>query len=369
MEKELKVEGVMYLPPNTLIKNPVVRIGPKGVLFREGPTPAVSPTHRGVLIPSLCNCHAHTDFAHPLLADGFIPWVLKIVKTPQQARRYRSLSERFLKGSMELGIYQIFDITRDPESPFDTKRLVPFLELIARENAPIPSIRDDYHISPHAPHSTTPELLKAVAERFKNRMIAIHTAESEQEIRFIRGEPNEIEDVLYPAVGRDKRPVGRFESPVVYLKSVGLLAKNVILVHCCFIDRRDIELIKRAGATVCVCPRSNLFLSGRIAPVKELMEEGVNVVLGTDSLASSPNWNLWEEARTLFLHLKLRPRSILAMMTRNPRLIPFRPASDALLLLDIPATRSADDLAFNILYQGDISITESFELPSSPPLW
>ncbi len=362
MEKEYRIEGALLIPPDKVIKNPVIKVNRK-VSVESAGSSIKSPTHKGVLIPTLSNCHAHLDINIPIFAENFTFWIAKIISHKELSRKYSQESRKLAEESRRLGIFSILDITRDKECPLTKMGVVPFLEVTGSD---IPELPKGYMVSPHAVYSTTPELLKAVVERYPDRLKSIHVAESEEEIKFVKGKRNLIEEIIYPLVGR-RRSMGTYRSPVEYLAEMGLAGPNTLFVHCCFVDERDIEIIAKTNTHVCVCPRSNLYLSGKVAPVKKLIDKSVNVVLGTDSLGSSPNINLWEEARTLFFTQRnLSPLEVLAMMTTNPVKLTKRLPGFILFSLE---EKDPQDAAFYLLFQGDTLRKEIISLPSSPPLW
>lgn len=124
---------------------------------------------------------------------------------------------------------------------------------------------------PHSTSTASEELLAEVRERAeRNRAgVTIHCAESREEVE--NG------------------------SPVELLDRIGLLNERTILNHCVWVNERDLELIKKAGAHVSHCPTSNLKLGNGIAPVPEMVERGVNVGIGTDGCASNNNLDMMEE--------------------------------------------------------------------------
>jgi cytosine/adenosine deaminase-related metal-dependent hydrolase len=69
----------------------------------------------------------------------------------------------------------------------------------------------------------------------------------------------------------------------------------------------DRRIAREAGATVVLCPRSNLHIGGRLADVPALLDDGVPIALGTDSLASTPDLSLWGEMATLAVHFPSVP--------------------------------------------------------------
>ncbi|MEK6718865.1 MAG: amidohydrolase family protein, partial [candidate division NC10 bacterium] len=106
-------------------------------------------------------------------------------------------------------------------------------------------------------------------------------------------------------------------SPVEYLEALGALAWQPLLLHAVHVTATDIDHMARRGVSVAHCPRSNARLSGGVAPVPELLSEGIPVGLGTDSLASAPTLDLWDEMRAaLVVHAgRLAPVEVLEMAT------------------------------------------------------
>ena len=102
---------------------------------------------------------------------------------------------------------------------------------------------------------------------------------------------------LYAAARWDigRAPVAR--SSFEYLHRLGVLGPSFLAVHAVQADNADIALIKRSGAGIAHCPRSNHELGVGAMRLGKFLEAHIPVGLGTDSLASSPSLNLWDEMR------------------------------------------------------------------------
>jgi len=72
-----------------------------------------------------------------------------------------------------------------------------------------------------------------------------------------------------------------------------------VAAHCVQVDGADRKSLARAGVSVAVCPRSNASLEVGVAPVPEMLADGVRLCLGTDSLASAPTLDLLDDAASL----------------------------------------------------------------------
>jgi cytosine/adenosine deaminase-related metal-dependent hydrolase len=114
-------------------------------------------------------------------------------------------------------------------------------------------------------------------------------------------------------------------SPVQHLDRCGLLGSNLIAAHVNYLGRNDAGLLAKNHVHVVHCPRSHEYFGHRRFPLGRLQDAGVNVALGTDSLASvckkrhqAVELNLFDEMRVLARRQTgLRPSHILKMATRN----------------------------------------------------
>ena len=77
-----------------------------------------------------------------------------------------------------------------------------------------------------------------------------------------------------------------------------MLGPELLCAHCVHLDDDEIALLARLDVPVAHCPRSNALLGCGTAPLAELRAAGVRVGLGTDSPASTPSFDAWEELRT-----------------------------------------------------------------------
>ena len=134
-------------------------------------------------------------------------------------------------------------------------------------------------IAPHAPYSTTPEILRACADIAKEFDVPlhIHISETAFEVETMRKEQG---------------------MPVVpYVKKQGVLEAKVIAAHCVHIDFGEMKTLKHVNAGIAHNPSSNLKLASGFAPVQKMLETGLNVGIGTDGPASNNDLDMFEEVR------------------------------------------------------------------------
>ncbi|MFN8432971.1 MAG: amidohydrolase family protein [Anaerolineales bacterium] len=134
-------------------------------------------------------------------------------------------------------------------------------------------------IAPHAPYSTNPEIIRACVDLAKEFDVPlhIHISETAFEVENMRKEQG---------------------MPVVpYVKKLGLFEAKVIAAHCVHIDTGEIRTLQHYKAGVSHNPSSNLKLASGFAPVQKMLEDGLNVGIGTDGPASNNDLDMFEEVR------------------------------------------------------------------------
>jgi cytosine/adenosine deaminase-related metal-dependent hydrolase len=153
-------------------------------------------------------------------------------------------------------------------------------------------------ISPHAPYTCTVELYRACAEL--GLPIATHLAESASETEFLRtggGAWQSFSEMLVPPLGT---------TGIRALASAGLLNSNVIAAHCVKVDEEEIALLAEHDVAVAHCPRSNAILGCGVAPLRELRAAGIRVCIATDSPASTPSFDMFDEMRAAIMAARTR---------------------------------------------------------------
>ena len=94
-------------------------------------------------------------------------------------------------------------------------------------------------------------------------------------------------------------------SPTEYLEKQGLFTTKTLAAHCVVMSDHDIEILAKNGVSVAHNPQSNMKLASGIAPVKKMLDAGINVSIGTDGASSNNDLDMWEEMRTASLLQKV----------------------------------------------------------------
>jgi cytosine/adenosine deaminase-related metal-dependent hydrolase len=152
----------------------------------------------------------------------------------------------------------------------------------------------------HAPYSTSPALFREIAARHEGPApLAVHLAESNEEMEFLQTGRGPIRDMLDALEVWDEAWVPPGAHPVKYLKDLGYLQQGTLLVHGVHLGPLDLEQARDARAVVVTCPRSNVWVGGGVPPVARFYASGVHVAIGTDSLASVDTLNMFDELAAL----------------------------------------------------------------------
>jgi aminodeoxyfutalosine deaminase len=154
----------------------------------------------------------------------------------------------------------------------------------------------------HAPYSVSAALFRAVAAWNTARLglQTVHLAESQAEIDFLARGNGFFEGLLQ----RRGRWVPDFQPPgpdaAAYLEGLGFLGPRTLAVHGAQLSAADCGRLAETKTWLVLCPRANRYTGAGIPPVPELLKAGVNLGLGTDSLAG--NWDLNLFGEMLWLH-------------------------------------------------------------------
>jgi cytosine/adenosine deaminase-related metal-dependent hydrolase len=279
------------------------------------------------VLPGLVNAHTHLELSYLRdaipAADDFVTWIRGVMS----ARRQRSDAGSFeirdglargIEEAVAAGTAAVGDISNTlvPFAPLAASPLsgVLFYELL-RFNAPDPlavvraALAEIAALPPrggvraslaaHAPYSVAPDVLRAVRAAMdadaRLAPCSIHLAESPAEVEFIDAGSGPwrtlLEDV--GSWNPEWRPAGI--SPVDYADRHGWLDPRVLVVHGVQMSREDLARIAARGATLVTCPRSNRHTGAGVPPIEAFYDAGVAVAVGTDSLASTADLNVFAE--------------------------------------------------------------------------
>lgn len=176
-----------------------------------------------------------------------------------------------------------------------------------------------FGLCPHAPYTTSEQVYRqtiALAHR-RRWPLATHLAETEGERQLLLHGSGRLLDFLLRMGMLDSSVQIPGCTPVDFAQRVGMLDTPAALLHCNFIDDRELKILAGASASVVCCPRSNDFFGRSGHRYAEMLAAGINVAVGTDSLASNTSLDMLAELQRLRAEGKVDNQTILKMGTIN----------------------------------------------------
>jgi aminodeoxyfutalosine deaminase len=287
----------------------------------------VTDAGQAVLIPGLVNAHTHLELSdctpgeRPM--DGLEGWLVRMLtRTRLEPAELESRSAHGVKTGLgqclRFGVTSVGDISRQchitrpilREGPL---RVTSFGEVMAMaqrrglleprlELATDRSYQSEFvriGITPHAPYSIEPEGYRRSLEAAKaNGMpLATHLAESRAEWEFLEEHRGPLKDLWDAWLTWDNQVPRYAGGPIRMAKELGLLDYPTVLAHVNYCSDEELELLAGGRASVVYCPRTHDYFAHRPHRFREMMAHGINVAVGTDSCASSPDLNLVEDLR------------------------------------------------------------------------
>jgi cytosine/adenosine deaminase-related metal-dependent hydrolase len=161
--------------------------------------------------------------------------------------------------------------------------------------------REDFRagIEPHAPYSLDLAGYRRCLEEARSRGLPLttHLAETPDEREFLARHTGEFRR-LWDALGGWTEGVSRAEGgPIRAMGDIGLLDYPAVLAHVNYVDDEDLAILARGRASVVYCPRTHAYFGHRPHRFAAMLARGINVAVGTDSAASSPDLDLMEDLR------------------------------------------------------------------------
>jgi cytosine/adenosine deaminase-related metal-dependent hydrolase len=297
---------------------------------------------RVVLMPGLVNAHTHLELSYlrdeVAPASEFVTWIRGVMAA---RRRWPDPSAPEILGAIDAAIEEseaagtalLGDISNTLVTfgPLTRSTLaaVVFYELI-RFNAPdprgfvdaarrqidalVPTERVRASLAAHAPYSVAPLVLRALRTAIDSDPFvpgSVHLSESREEVEFILTGGGPWRTLLEEIGAWDPAWLPPGVSPVQFLDNSGFLDSGTLAVHGVQMTADDLARLAARGATLVTCPRSNGHTGAGAPPITEFYVSGVHVAVGTDSLASAPDLNVFAELATMRALAPSVPASLL----------------------------------------------------------
>lgn len=324
--QRLKAKWILPVdrPP---IENGLIEIVDGVITAVRAAEPHEAATDQGdvAILPGLVNAHTHLEFS--LVEQPFQPalpftdWIRSLVAyrrrefTPTSTTQWLALSVGATEAH-ESGTALLGEIATsgwgEVAMPTHRPGMVAFRELIGLRPEAIElqielakewlarhgqSERIIYGLSPHAPYSVAPELLRWSVELAKqfDAPVAMHLAETRSELKFLAHGRGEFVEMLksFGALPESGLPTGRRPRDILRVLAD---APRALVVHGNYLADDEIEFIAvRPQMSVVYCPRTHEFFGHEPHPWQRLLARGANVALGTDGRGSNPDLSLWKE--------------------------------------------------------------------------
>jgi len=275
-----------------------------------------------VIIPPLVNVHAHLEFSHlkqPLSpALPFTNWIGKTIADRRANPDVQHSINSGIAESANVGVAMLGEIVTHSPVNYVKKKTDPslllFRELIGLTPAAVKEQKEivttflkqyqNQHslgLSPHAPYTVRPELLKQSIEwacQFK-LPVTMHLAETRAELELMNSGTGEIVEMLQRLDLWDSQMIESGTKPLDYLRILSQ-APLVILAHGNYLNDEEIDFLAcKPQMSIAYCPRTHAFFQHDKHRWREMSEAGVNVALGTDGRGSNPDLDLWKEVQFL----------------------------------------------------------------------
>jgi 5-methylthioadenosine/S-adenosylhomocysteine deaminase len=305
------------------LRDGAVAVADDGTIAAVGPAAELGTGERFegcVIVPGFVNCHTHLEYAvYAGFGDGlpFSSWIgLHVArKSVLDLDEMRAIATDGAHACLRSGVTTVGDCSfagAAADAAAETGlRAIVYLEVFGRDRTALdrfdelrarvePALSDRVRlgVSPHAPYTCTLELYEACAEL--GLPLATHLAESVAERRYLldgSGDWASFAELLVPPPG---------STGIRLLAGAGLLRPGVMAAHCVDVEEEEIQLLAQGGVGVAHCPRSNGYLGCGVAPLEELLAAGIPVGIATDSPASTPSFDLFEELRTAIVAARAR---------------------------------------------------------------
>ena len=305
----------------------IVAVGAAKALKQSHPDVTVEELGEVVVLPGLVNAHCHLELTYVKREQGpesFTAWVKRLVGKMAANRLFDSTFSSVgagLRQSACFGVTCVGDITSNPAEArriFDKPRprVISYGEVRAmatRRDRLASQLREALTpgwpgpwtrigVSPHAPYSVEPDGYRQClsAAQSAGLPLTTHLAETPAEAAFLAEHHGPLRD-LWESFNAWDDAVPKFAGgPIRYAKDLGLLEyARTSLAHVNYCDDDELALLARGQASVVYCPRTHRYFGHPPHRWREMLAAGINVAVGTDSCASSPDLNLVDDLRLI----------------------------------------------------------------------
>lgn len=311
------------------LKRAVISTGDDGTILNientSGNLKEASSTeyHNGIIIPGFVNCHCHLELSHMKGAiaksTGLGDFIGNVrnnrISSKESVQRSSFSADNYMYRE---GIVLCADICNTSDTfALKNESRINYINLIEvfgldREKAArrmneakevsAAALENGlkYFLTPHSVYSMSLSLLRLLRkECVNNRVTSIHFMETPAEESFLKERRGRLmqtyelsgllPEILETAISHEEAILNEVTP-----------SGNLILVHNTFAGKETVDRLReRKNLFYCLCPNSNIYIENKLPPVNMLVDEGCEIVVGTDSLASNNTLSILEELKTL----------------------------------------------------------------------
>ena len=304
----------------------IARVGDRTTIESDFPDARVEDFGEAAILPGFVNCHSHLELtamrgALDDVEHDFRSWLLK-VQGLRSAMTDPDIEAAAIAGAREgaaAGATCFGDIGRNGEAGLNALKTVGLRGILFQETEFSPDNRtadEDFAklgakfeelkkeetelvrvgLSPHSTYTVSSRLFELIAQYaiLNGISLTIHAAEARDEMALLTKGDGFFTEV-YQRFGLEWQ--SPHCTPVEYLERLGVLSTRPLLAHCVKVSDSDIAKIAANGASIAHCPKSNAKFGHGYAPFEKILDAGISVGLGSDSVASNNVCDLIEEAR------------------------------------------------------------------------
>ncbi|MDP1809402.1 MAG: amidohydrolase family protein [Actinomycetota bacterium] len=305
----------------------ITAVGPADKLAAAFPGAQRQDFGRAVILPGFVDLHTHLEFSGMRGVCDDLPysqWKIQLTKKSARLEPEDWLAFARL-GAIEAaqsGITTIADITDSGASltaalelglrgmvyyeitGMDHNRVSQTIDAAKRNIAAwqdkAAGSRVKIGVGPHSTYSVCAPLIKATSDwaLADGLKVCVHLAGSKDEYDFVKYGSSPLAGAYRDLMGWGNllwQPTG--VTPVKYMLQWEIFDCDVLAVHCVQVNEDDLKILQDYDVAVAHCPKCSAKLAMGIAPLREFLDMGLRVGLGTDSPASNNTMDVFDEMR------------------------------------------------------------------------
>jgi aminodeoxyfutalosine deaminase len=351
----------------------------------QNPNSEIIDAGNTVILPGLVNAHAHLELSGCTAGDppaSFTDWIGSIPARIGPQPDFAAAARAGAQQSVRFGVTTVGDISQQCHLTRPALRDGPLhvisygevlgiggsrwkvgelLERAMDKSAASPHLT--IGVSPHAPYSLDSTNYRNVVDvaRWADLPIATHIAELPYERDFLENKSGPLREFL-DTIGLWRDDINTFAGPPLKLaQSTELLNAHAVLAHVNYCTDEELAMLAGGNASVVYCPRTHQYFGHPPHRWREMLAAGINVAVGTDSCASSPNLNLVDDLRLMH---RIAPQVDPSVLWEMATFRAARALGVEWIAGTLTAGKRADFAVFPI--RGDSPLTDILETDVAP---